>query len=263
MATEAETGNADALVLSERQRTIVELVRERGVARSEELAEILNVSGPTVRRDITALHERGLLARFHGGVREPDFARLPFAERRIENNDLKRSIALEAIRRIPAGSNVFLETGTTIEIIAREFPTNLEASIVTTSIFVAVALAERPVVNLYVLGGHLRGTEGNLSGYDPIERLAKLRFDIAIIGFSGIDQSGTPMDYDVEHRPVKALAIENAQQVIAVADHTKFGVRGLIEAARWEDIDTLITTGDPPADIADRIRGAGVEVVVV
>ncbi|MEV8568485.1 substrate-binding domain-containing protein [Streptomyces sp. NPDC051322] len=59
---------------AERHDRLLALVRERGSARVSDLASRLGVSPVTVRRDVEALAERGLLDRVHGSVSWPSSA---------------------------------------------------------------------------------------------------------------------------------------------------------------------------------------------
>ncbi|MGP4112768.1 substrate-binding domain-containing protein [Streptomyces sp. 4N509B] len=55
----------------DRQERILAAVRHHGTVRLADLAQHLGVSAVTVRRDVTALADRGLVARVHGGVTLP------------------------------------------------------------------------------------------------------------------------------------------------------------------------------------------------
>ena len=251
-----------ANLFTERQKAILDYVRRNGTAKPDELAEALHVSAPTIRRDLSSLHEARAIARFHGGVAHlEDMARRPFAERRAENQALKQAIAQDVIARIPAGSSIFLGTGTTMEQVASFLPSDRALTVVTPSIFCAATLVNRQGVDLHVLGGRAIGSEGNLSGIEPMRALQALRFDLALVSFAGMDKDGTPMDFDIEHRPIKETAIGNARLAIAAVDHTKFGRSALVRVGRLEDIDVLITSAEPPADIRAALTAAGVELV--
>ncbi len=250
--------------LSKRQNLILAYVREHGRATPDELASALAVSAPTIRRDLAALHEGRLIARFHGGVAHlTGILRPPFADRRAENHDLKHAIAREVVARIPAGSSVFLGTGTTMEQVAMLLPGDRALTVITPSIFCAASLVDRPGVELHVLGGRAIGAEGNISGIEPLRALESLKFDVAVMSFAGMDDDCTPMDFDVEHRPIKEAAIKNARRRIVAMDHTKFERGALVRVGKLADIDVLVTSASPTNRKVSVLRAAGIEIVTV
>src|SRR5215217_6455776 len=103
----------------ERQAQIAELVSVGGRARIGELAEAFGVTEPTIRKDLSALQERGLLKRTHGGAlaihANADRER---AGRQAARRASKEAIATACLDLIQDGDSVFLDSGTTVEAIA-------------------------------------------------------------------------------------------------------------------------------------------------
>lgn len=255
--------DANALIPNARQKRLLARIEELGSSRPDDLAEWLGVSAPTVRRDIKALVEAGLVSRYHGGVSRSDNAiiRSSFQQRRIEHADLKREIALAAIDAIPDGATVFLGTGTTIEIFANLWPSSRPITVFTSSVFSAAALATKPNVALYVMGGHVHGAEGNLLDATSTAQVSQLSFDIALIGFSAVTETGALMDFDVDFAPVKEAVAKRAVALLLLADKSKFGKRAIIEPHIERKGATLMTNQGANAAIVARLTATGLHVI--
>lgn len=209
--------------ITERQARIVEIVSQQGFATIDTLARDFGVSAQSVRRDIIRLDTQGILQRFHGGVgvREAS-VRLGYAEKRTVAADAKARIARKAADLIAEGSVVFLDVGTTVEAVAQALGEKRQLRVFTVSLAAAALLSGRPGIDLFVFGGTVRGADGSLVGDVTLSSIARFRFDYAVIGFSGVDQTGELMDYDLEKVAVKEAAIRGAARTLAVGDSSKF-----------------------------------------
>lgn len=236
--------------ITERQARIVEIVNQQGFATIDTLARDFGVSAQSVRRDIIRLDAEGLLQRFHGGVgvREPS-VRLGYAEKRTVAADAKQRIAAKAASLIPDGSVVFLDVGTTVEAVAKALVGKSALHVFTASLAAAAILAEYPAVDLFVLGGSVRGVDGSLVGETTLSTLSRFRFDYAVIGFSGIDRDGAFMDYDPEKVAVKQAAMDQACHTLVVGDSSKFRKSAMVRFTNRPESLALVTEVRPAAKI--------------
>ena len=144
---------------TERQQQILDLARRDGRVEHQELAESLDVTPETVRRDLTVLERRGLVRRTHGGaipVERLGFEpAVPDREGRMAGQ--KERIAKAALDEVPDGGAVLLDAGTTTVRLAELLPNDRELTVVTHALPVATVLATRPNVTLHLLGGTVRG----------------------------------------------------------------------------------------------------------
>src|SRR5215207_4019074 len=170
-------GGADdgPVFADERQARIAELVSVRGRARIGELAEAFGVTEPTIRKDLSALQARGLLKRTHGGALavHPSVDRELTGRRGAHPSD-KEAIAEACLRLLGDGDSVFLDSGTTVEALARRLGADggkLRLSVLTSSLGVATALADVPSVDCVLLGGQLRRVDGAVVGDLALENL--------------------------------------------------------------------------------------------
>lgn len=242
--------------ITDRQARIVEIVSQQGFATIENLAREFGVSPQSVRRDIIRLDADGLLQRFHGGVGVCETpVRMGYAEKRTVATDAKRRIGEKAASLIPEGSVVFLDVGTTVEAVAQALGEKRQLRVFTASLAAAGILAGRPGIDLFVLGGAVRGIDGSVVGETTLSMLARFRFDYAVLGFSGIDRDGAPMDYDLEKVAVKQAAIDQSNHVLVVGDSSKFHKSAVVRFAGETKSLVFVTEAPPPEVTSEKLVG--------
>jgi len=235
--------------ITERQARIVEIVSQHGFATIDTLARDFSVSAQSVRRDIIKLDAEGLLQRFHGGVGVCEASvRLGYSEKRTVAADAKLRIAERAAELIPEDSIVFLDVGTTVEAVARALCGKRRLRVFTASLPAAAILTGRPGIDLFVFGGAVRGADGSLAGETTLAMIGRFRFDYAVLGYSGFDEDGALMDFDLEKVAVKQQAIARSAHVLAVGDSSKFARRALVRVAPPGAGLTIVTDAISPAD---------------
>jgi DeoR/GlpR family transcriptional regulator of sugar metabolism len=218
----------------------------------------------TLRRDLQALAEAGLLRRTHGGALRPQAQRTlepSIAEKAATCAAEKRAIAAAAARLVSPGDTLAFTGGTTTVQVARAVRALSHLRAVTNSIGVAAELVESPEVEITVTGGRLRGT---LEMHGPLaeQSLRDLYVDIAFIGVDGLTLRHGLTTYNQLEAAVNRLLIERARHVVVVADHTKIGRVTLALIAPSRAMHTLITDAAAPTEELEAMRAAGVEVIV-
>lgn len=233
------------MLAHQRQALILEQVQRAGAARVSELTEVLGVSDMTIRRDLQAMAERGLVEKVHGGAiavgqrsaDEPGFeakATLALAE--------KAGIARRAADLVRPGTAVALSGGTTTWTLARLIGDVPGLTVVTNSISVADILHRtgRPDQTVVLTGG-IRTPSNALIGPVAVSALRQLHVDLLFMGVHGMDlRQGFTTPNLMEADTNRAL-MDSAHKVIVVADHTKWGVVGLSSIAPLERADVLIS----------------------
>lgn len=250
-----------------RHAEILAAVATRGFATIEALAQQLNVSAQTVRRDVIALDRAGRLQRFHGGAGLPQAegggaVRLSWQTRQRVAADGKQAIGQAAAALVAEGSLVFLDVGTTAEAVGRALAQGSACTVVTNSLRAATLLAGRAGITLHVPGGTVRGSDGSLVGAATLGAVAEFRFDLAMIGCSGFDSDGAPMDFDLDKIAVKRAVIARAAASIVVADGGKHGRAALARIAPPERFRHLVTDAPPPPALAVAWEAAGLAVLL-
>ncbi|MBC7169680.1 DeoR/GlpR transcriptional regulator [Candidatus Bipolaricaulota bacterium] len=250
----------------ERRRMILEELRQRGVVRTAELARRHGVSPMTVRTDLAALEGKGDLLRVHGGamLRERVAREPSYYEKAARNLDEKRRIGRRAASLIEDGMAVFIGNGTTtIEIVralAERPPVGIK--VFTNALTHATELAEIPGVEVYVIGGYLRGVSFAMVGSLARQALEGVYFDLAFLGANGVSLDHGITIPSLEEAETAAEIVGHARKVVAVVDHTKFGAAAHGRIARIDELDALITDREVAPGLARDLAQRGVELVV-
>lgn len=245
-----------------RQSQLLDAVRQHGALSVETLAERFGVTLQTVRRDVKLLAEAGLLARFHGGVRLPSSTteNIAYRQREMLNAEGKQGIARAVAARIPNGSSLLINLGTTTEAVARELLQHRGLRVITNNLNVAAILADNPDCEVIVTGGTVRHRDRGIVGAAAVDLIRQFKVDIGLIGISGIEADGTLRDFDYREVQVARAIIEQSREVWLVADHSKFNRPAMVELARIDQIDLLFTDVAPPEPFPQLLAEAGVQV---
>lgn len=245
-------------MLSKRHADILDILETEGAATISGLADRLGVSLETVRRDVKPLTEAGTLVRIHGAVGLAGrIGEAPFQKRMRENAEAKRAIARAVAATIRDGESVMLDTGTTTSFVARELMRHRRLTVVTNSSDIARTLATVNGNRVYMAGGELRSDSGAAFGKSALDFVARFTVHHAIISAGAVDTGGV-MDYALDEAEFARLVLSRGERRIVVTDHTKFGRRGLISVAGFEDMGEIVTDRTPDAPIADALSVAGV-----
>ncbi len=246
-----------------RQPSILEIARREGRVMVEDLAERLEVTQQTIRRDLTELADAGKLERVHGGAIYPSgVTNIGYEERRGLNEVAKARIAGACAAAIPDGASVFVNIGTSTEAVARALLTHKNLMVVTNNMNVANILVENPHCEIIVAGGALRRSDGGLVGNLTMRTIEQFKFDIAVIGCSAMDMDGDLLDYDVQEVGVSQTIIAHARQVFLVMDHSKIGRAAPAKIASLKEIDRCFTDQGFPARLVEDCTVWGTEIVV-
>jgi DeoR/GlpR family transcriptional regulator of sugar metabolism len=241
----------------ERRQRILDAVRAQGRVRLSDLVEMLGVTEPTIRKDLSELHIRGLLRRTHGGaIAVESHLEQTLHDRGEQHREAKQKIAEACRAEIRRGESVFLDSGTTVQWIAEGLEP-LDLNILTNALGVANAVAGRPGLRHTLLGGSVRPLGGSVVGPIALETLARFTVDVAFIGASGLTEDGISVA-DVAEAQIKQTVIERARRVVVPMDHSKFGAADFVSLCSLARIDLLITD-EPTPDAARWCDKHGVE----
>lgn len=246
-----------------RRRRIVELVTNADGISVSEIAEELNVSETTVRRDLDNLDDRDLIERTHGGAipvttlgSEPSFD-----ERAVQGIDTKQAIGTKAATEIKEGQVVFFDSGTTTFQIAKEAPKDGSFVSVTNSPLHSIEL-NKGEGKVEVTGGSLRTKSMGLVSSTAENYVRSSNFDIAFIGTMGIDEQGIFTVHVEPEASLKRTVIANSAKTIVVADSDKFGEKNFREFATFDDIDGVVTDASVPNQFTEIFEEVETELLV-
>ncbi len=235
------------MFVQERVARILEALDQRPRQSVTDLQERLGVSRSTLRRDLIDLEAAGEVLRVHGGVvrsgagyHEPTFDR-----KQQRSVRAKQAIAEAAVERLPSEGHIYIDGGSTCLRVARLLLVRPETVIWTNSIrLLAEAENARAVVNC--VGGQVRPRSQSLFGGVTSRWLADLRFDVAVLGASGLDDAG-PRTADLHDATAKQSAMASAESTVLVADSQKWNAPAPVRFAAWDQIDVWVVDG---ADVA-------------
>lgn len=247
--------------LNQRQLDIVDRAKVDGFVTVEGLSTTLDVSPQTVRRDIAKLCQVGILRRYHGGASlVSNASNADYATRQASMSHEKARIGEMVAARIPDGSSLFIDIGTTAEAVARALLNHKGLRIITNSLTVAALMAGGEDFEVTIAGGQIRYNDLAVVGEATIDAINQYTVDIGIIGISGIDAKGTLLDFDYREVRVAQAVIENSRTVYVVTDQTKFGRNAMVKVGNISLAHALFLDRMPPAPYDQMIRASGVTV---
>lgn len=252
------------MALSQRQQQVLKWVQREGFAAIEALADNFRVTPQTIRRDINALCDQGLLRRYHGGAGLPQSSveNIAYSARQILHLEEKRRIATLAARHIPNHASLFINIGTTTEEVAKALRHHESLRVITNNLNVATILCENPGCEVIVAGGVVRHRDRGITGEATIEFIRQFKVDFSVIGISGIENDGFLLDFDYREVRVAETIITNSRQALLVADHSKFNRNALVRLCHLSEIHALFTDQPVPAEMLPVLAEAQTEVYV-
>jgi DeoR family transcriptional regulator, ulaG and ulaABCDEF operon transcriptional repressor len=251
----------------ERWQKILTMVRERRVVRVVTLVDELHASSATLRRDLVRLEEMGQLKRVHGGAeaieaaQQSHLATRSFGVSQTLNAERKRAVARVAAGMCNDGDSIIINAGSTTWFMA-EFLRERRMQILTNSIPISNELIATSDNRIVLPGGEVYREQGIiLSPFDEdaIQHFTASKMFMSCYGISpmGIVE-GDPL---IARAEAKLLA--RAEQLVVIADSSKFEQRGSMAVCQLSRVATLITDSAAPTAALNAVRAAGVEVIVV
>lgn len=229
---------------SERLKFISEEVNKYGSIRIADTAQKLNVTRETIRHDIAELDKKGVIQSIRGGAVNPyGLENTRFGQRQTLHLAEKQEIAKKALQFIRNNDHIFLDSGTTSWQLAEAIKhSKIERlTVVTNSTFVIATLQFVKGIQLILLGGTVRTSEGSVSGAMALQNIENIYVDTAFFGSSGINKlSGITNPYMDEIEASKKIR-QHSQINIVLADKFKFQRSSLYKMFDLKDVDAIIT----------------------
>ncbi|TXH36804.1 MAG: DeoR/GlpR transcriptional regulator [Rhodospirillaceae bacterium] len=252
-----------ALRLNDRQGALLEMLRREQICSISGLAEALEVSTETVRRDIRLLAAKGLVVKSHGNVHWPDRRDdQPLQRRMSENMAGKSLIAAAVAREIVDGESLLIDSGSTTIFVAEALRGHRNLTAITISAPIAQHLSQGSGNRVFLAGGEMRADDTAVFGPAALAFIAQFSVHTAIVSAAALSADQGLMDNHLCEAEVCRALVKRAERVIVAADSSKFSAKGLIVACGFEDIDLLITDGPPPPNVAEKLEAADVQVQI-
>jgi DeoR/GlpR family transcriptional regulator of sugar metabolism len=239
---------------------LARLDRDRRVVAKDVAAE-LGVSEDSVRRDLRELAAAGLCQRVYGGALPASPAVADYGTRREVEVDSKQRVAAAAAALIRPGSTVILDGGTTALAVTRALPAGLEATVVTHSPTVVAALAERPSIEVYILGGRLFRHSMVACGAAAVEAAQVVHADLFLLGVTGVHPDAGLTTGDADEAAMKRALAERAADTYVLASTEKIGAASRFAVLPLSAVAGVITDASSQDETVRRLSAEGVPVL--
>jgi DeoR/GlpR family transcriptional regulator of sugar metabolism len=264
-------GYAGQVILRQRQDRIITTLRSAGSVSVRGLAEALDVSEATIRRDLQILDANGELSRTYGGAVLRPGATVnadgpgsdlegPFAQE--VDAAAKQAMATAAAALVRDDSVVILDIGTTTPFVARALK-GRNITIITSNLAVFDELRDDTAVRLVLLGGVVRRNYRTLVGSLTELALTQVSADILFLSCTGVRENGQVVDNMAVEAPIKQSMIAASVKVVLLASKSKFPGSGALRVCSLADVDVLITTEGAPEEALEHCRNSGGKVTIV
>ncbi|OGV52376.1 MAG: hypothetical protein A2X49_02450 [Lentisphaerae bacterium GWF2_52_8] len=250
------------MLSAERERLILESLSDHSVKRLEDIGTGLGVSEATVRRDLIALEERGLVLRVHGGALRTRFPQTEplFVEKASFHPAQKSQIAELALEQIQNGDTIFLDGGSTVLSLAKMLEQKRSLIVVTNSLMAAAELMESSH-KLILVGGEFRPLSRTLVGPLTGQIIQSLSVDKAFLGTIGFSAEEGISTTDPNEAYTKELIMKRSRKVYVLADSSKLGTLSFARSGSLSDIHAVITDKNAPEDFLKKLRKAKIEII--
>ncbi len=251
--------------IAKRHKIILTELEKDGYVRVQDLSDRLGVSEVTIRKDLKELEKRKMLFRSHGSA-SPVSSLID--DRHIDEKekiqvDEKLRIAEAANLLLKKNDRIIIASGTTVLNFAQKITLTEPLTVITSSVKVTLSLYYKPNIEVIQLGGSTRKNSASVIGPDAESLLSELMCNKLFIGVDGIDLDFGLTTSNIAEAHLNQYMIKAAQEVIVLADSSKFGKRGFGKICDIGQIHKIITDKDAPLNIVQIIRERGIEVVLV
>ena len=243
---------------------IKEQLYKNGFVTVQDLAEQLEVTGATIRRDLRIMDGENLLRRNHGGASlvHEKVIELSLTDRSLICPDEKARIAVAAAAILGENDSMGVTSGSTIEAFVRQLQHKGPIKVVTPSIRLGVLLMEKMDVDLRILGGRIVPNSMSTRDEYSIQGLRNVRCSKLFFSCDGFSIEDGVTSAFVEEAHLTESMMNIAQQRILLADSSKIGKCGFGRICGLEDVDTLITDSGISESLKAKIEALGVDVII-
>ena len=156
---------------------------------------------------------------------------------------------------------VFLDIGTTVAELAKCLVNRKNITVITNSVAVLNILGNSNV-DVYCVGGHLRGGQASLYGDISTTIFQRFNIDLAFLGVGGVTLEDGITYFFPDNAEIGQLAVLSARRSILMVDSSKFGLRRLTKASDLKDLDVIITDSGISDKYKNGIQSLGVELII-
>jgi DeoR family transcriptional regulator, aga operon transcriptional repressor len=250
--------------ITDRHRLILEKLKENGRVDIQELSDMMQVSGVTIRKDLKLLEEKKLLYRTRGGgsINNPYMNERPINEKESINAEEKKKIAKAALSFIGGNDSIIIGSGTTAFELARSLHPQKHLTVITPALRVALEISNRPNIEVLQLGGLIRQNSSSVAGSYAERVLEDISCGVLFLGVDGIDLDFGLSITNLTESSLNQKMIDSAQVVVVLADSTKFGRRGLGKVCTLDQVQYIITDDKIPSGTVKALEEREIKVII-
>ncbi|MEI6131855.1 MAG: DeoR/GlpR family DNA-binding transcription regulator [Bacillota bacterium] len=253
------------MLSAERQKAIIDSMKQKGSAIVTELATLFQVTEETIRRDLQKLETKGLVVRTHGGavLYDDSLLNLSTEIRETLNKEGKMAIAKEAAKHIQTGDILFLDASTTVFFLAKEIKAMQDITVITNSLRIINELIANEKIEIVCIGGSFNAINKSFVGKNNETNVGTYAANKCFLSCNGILPEVGILEKNPEEAFIKKIMCENSGEVIVLCDKTKLGRARLNIVAPVERANLLITDSDKANDIISKLVDKGLEVKLI
>jgi DeoR/GlpR family transcriptional regulator of sugar metabolism len=242
------------MLKEERQQTILNEVDLHNRILLTDIAETLDVSIDTVRRDVKELDADQKLRKVHGGAISLGFTTSSTRNTNIYALQEKTKIAQKALSLLTDGSVIFIDGGTTCLELARLIPLDLEFTCFTLSLPVAMELSSKPNVTVIFIGGEISKDAQISIGANTIHNLSEIKVDYSFIGTGYVDSKYGLTEFDWDIVQLKKAVIKAAKKTVLLCISEKLNSQHRYKTCDINSVNTIITELEPEDKLLNLFR---------
>lgn len=242
------------MLISERHTQILSELQKNPNITVAQMAKKLNFSEPTIRRDYTELHRRGVITKHYGGATlnwdagSPD-QEIPFVLRENERSKPKEKMGLLASQYIQDGMVIMLDGSTSAYHLVPYLSKFKDIIVITSGAKTAVALAELQIP-VFSTGGKMRTNSFSYIGKEAEDAVRKYNADILFFSCHGLSLNGMMSDPSVEECHLRQVMLEKAQKKYLLCDNSKIEHTYFYDMGNISMLDGVISDKPLPVSIA-------------
>ncbi len=250
------------MLAAERHHQILKNLAESGAVKTVQLAEELQVTDETIRKDFEFLETQGRLMRTHGGAVQVErpMGDLSLTERQMMNRESKEAIAKKAAQRIKPKETIFLDASSTALAITKFLP-DFPFTVVTNSLDVLKALGDLSHIDVICTGGLFEAKSRSMIGLSAARTMRRYNIHRMFFSGSGLDLKRGVSERNSRQAAFKESVIEASEDVCLLADETKLGRCTAFFFAECSDLTTLITTEEADKEILASLKKINVNII--
>jgi DeoR/GlpR family transcriptional regulator of sugar metabolism len=249
------------MLKEERHSYILRQVNVRNRVLLTDIAQQLNVSEDTVRRDLKQLDEEGKVKKVHGGAISNSFHLYSYREEAIYAHENKSVIARKVQSLLTEGQTILMTGGTTNLEVAHNLPKDFRGTIFTPSLPVAMQLTEYPEVEVIFIGGTLSHDAQIALGGEAVSKILQLKADICLLGTGYLDPSFGLSEFDWEVVQLKKAMIQSSKRIVSLTISEKINSAQRYQVCPIQSIHTLVTELSPDDAFLQPFRDQSIEIL--